>query len=400
MPGHKESIVAFGVVIQPTPGTFVASTAADLIPISAPDVGFDPITAEDPTLTGAIWSAPQQFLGKRGRAGATAALRGPGGATPPALGAWPLGRILQAAGFTELRNATDITGTPQANAVASNIVLAAAASAVDDFYNGMGIRHVGIGADVQRSTSMVRDYVGSSKTVTLTETLGAAIGATGTYTIPAQLTYLLSTGLSIPLLSCSVWRHKVRRDFRDCALSSFAINIPVANDQNTALPSIEFALVGTLNTVADQDALSVPSSALTPVPAARAGKFTFNGVKYGHQSMRLEFGLESGAPPNQNFDAGQEAYEILTGSRTVNLDLNQQLVATLDLDTSTGLVDTQASVPIMAGWGLGLGNRFVAGVPESFLQPFSPQGRNGFVGVSGTAGPSLVDKSVALSVLW
>ena len=50
-------------------------------------------------------------------------------------------------------------------------------------------------------------------------------------------------------------------------------------------------------------------------------------------------------PPNQNFDAGQEGYELLSGSRTMTLDLNEQLVATLDIDA---LTDTDRARAV--GW--------------------------------------------------
>lgn len=396
MSGHKESITAFGLTIQPTPQTFNAPVQADLVPISSPDNGFDPITAEDPTLTGSIFAAPRQFLGKRGRAGATLAVRGPGGTTVPNAGAWVPGRILQAAGFTEIRNAAEITAVCQANALTNAMKLDAAASAVDDFYKGMAIRHTGIGVGRIRSTSMIRDYDGASKVAILGETLGAAIAA-GNYIIPKQLTYVLGTGLAVPLLSVSVWRHKVRYDYRDCALSSFAINIPVSNDQQTDAPSIEFAMVGTPVRPYDQDAIALQDGILTPPPPAKAGKFVFNGLKIGHQSMRLEFGLETGAPPNQNFDEGQESNEILSGTRGVTLDINQNLIATLDVE---GLVDTQASVPILSMWGLDVGNSFGALVPNSYLDPFSPTPRNGFVGLSGAASPSDVDRSIALSCFW
>lgn len=395
MPGHKERITSFGVALQPTPGTFVQPGVNDLIPISSPDNGNDPITADDDTLTGSLWGSNRQFLGKRGRAGATARLRGPGGATPPAANAWPLGRILQAAGFTEQRNATPITGTASANAVTDQIALAAAASAVDDAYKGWPIAHAGLGTGM-RAYSMIRDYVGATKMAYLSEDASAAINS-GSYTLPAGLFYTLSTGLAIPLLSCSVWRHKKRYDYRDCALSSFAINIPVSNDQQTDSPSVEFSMMGVPITPVDQDALAVPDSAMTPPPPAKAGKFSIAKKLIGHQTLRLEFGLETGAPPNQNFDQGQESYEIMSGSRTVTLDLNQQLEATLSFDT---LVDNQTPVPIQSIFGLGVGNRFGIGVPEALLNPLSPTGRNGFVGVTGDAVPNDVDKSINIALIY
>lgn len=396
MAGHKENIAAMGVTIQPTPGTFNApNQTTDLIPISSPDTGRDAITADDDTLTGALWGSPRQFLGERGRAGATARLRGPGGATPPAASTWGIGKILQAAGFTEIRNATAITAAVQANAVLDQIKLDAAASAVDDFYKGWPIQHAGIGAGI-RANSIIRSYNGTTKIAELSETLASAIG-TGSYTIPAGLFYILSTGATIPLLSCSVWRHRKRYDFRDCALSSFALNIPVSNDSQTDSPSIEFAMVGVPIAPVDQISPSLPSGVLTPPPPAKAGKFALNKTLIGHQTLRLEFGLEAGAPPNQNFDYGQESYEILSGTRTVSLDVNQMLEATMSLQT---LTDNQTAMPIESIWGLGIGNRFGVGVPNVVLNPLSPTGRNGFVGMSGDAVTTDVDKAIAINLLY
>ena len=102
--------------------------SVDLIAVSSPDNGSDPIT-DDPTLTGRC--GPRQFLGRRGGAGCD--LRDVGRRVPPALG-----RILQVLGFTEVVNATPITGTALGGST-SSIQLAAAASATDD--EGYPINH-------------------------------------------------------------------------------------------------------------------------------------------------------------------------------------------------------------------------------------------------------------------
>lgn len=396
MAGHKEKIVSMGVTIQPTPGVFNApNSTTDLLPISSPDNGNDAITSDDDTLTGALWGAPRQFLGERGRAGATCRLRGPGGATPPAANGWVMGRILQAAGFTEIRNAAAITGTAAANALTDSLVLAAGSSAVDDFYKGWPIQHAGIGAGI-RANSLIRKYNGTTKLAELMETLGSAIN-TGSYTIPAGLFYILSTGLTVPLLSVSIWRHKKRYNYADCALSKFAINIPVSNDQQTDSPTIEFSVVGTPQVPVDENAPPLPDAALTPPPPAKAGKFGLNKTLIGHQSLRLEFGLEAGAPPNQNFDYGQESYELLNGTRTVSLDVNQMLESQMSL---AALTAAQTSMPIESIWGLGAGNRFGVGIPNVVLNPLAPNGRNGFVGMSGDAAVLDVDKSVSINLIY
>ena len=391
MPGHRESIFAMGVAIQPVAGTFTAPTSADIIPVSAPDNGDDPITADDDTLTGSVWTAARQFLGRRGRAGATARLRGWGSGTMPVANAFVLGRILQAAGFTEFVNAAAVTGTAAANAATDRIVLAAAASAVDDFYKGFPISHAGLGVGM-RSYSMIRAYNGTSKQATISEDATAAIAA-GNYTIPPGLFYTLGAGNGIPLLSVSMWRHRKRYDYKDCALSSFAINLPVSNDASTDSPTVEFAMVGVPVTPTDELAPSIPSGLLIPPPPVKAGKFALAKKLIGHQSLRLEFGLDAGAPPNQNFDAGQESYEVLSGTRTISLDLNQQLMATLNLEA---LVDNQTLTPIQSIFGLGTGNNWGIGVANALLNPFSVAPRNGFVGMTGDAVPNDIDRSVSI----
>lgn len=396
MPGQKAKKVALGVTIQPTPGTFNAPVQADLIPVQQPDDGRDANTADDPTETGSLLGAPRVFLGTKGRAGATATLRGPGGATPFAANAWPIGRILQAAGFTEIINAALITGTAQAGGTTTTVRLAAGTSAVDDFYKGMVIQHANIGTGL-RANSIIRGYNGTTKDATLSELLGSAV-VSGTYNIPPQVLYALGTLTgTLPLLSCSVWRDGRRRDYRDCAVSSFAINIPVANDQGQDFPSIEFALVGVPAGGADTASLVLPQAALTTPQAALAGKFAFANQKIGHQTMRFELGLDTGAPPNQNFDLGQEGYEVLGGTRTLSLDLNQQLAATLDIDA---LVDAQTPVAVQSIWGQVIGNRFAFGVPNNLLNPMNPGARNGFVGVSGDTAPSDIDRSATLSLIF
>jgi hypothetical protein len=395
MAGFKEANTAFALTLQPTPGQYNEPTTADLLGIYSPDNGSEAITGEDATLTGSVWNAPRIFLGRRGRAGATAALRGPGGSAPPGAGAFVLGRILQMAGFTEVINSAAITGTAAGGSTTS-IQLAAAAPATDDFYMGYPIQHPNIGSGRARSTAAIRDYIGASKTAVLAETLGTAV-AGGTYTIPIFLGYILSIGASIPLGSAKVWRHRKAYRYRDCALNSFAINIPTGNEQNTELPSIEFAMTGVPVQSVDEIAPPLPSSLLTPPPAARAGKFAFAGLKIGSQSMRLEFGIETGAPPNVNFDAGQEGYEFMSGTRTVNVDLNEQLVAQLDVDS---LTDQQTLVPITECWGANPGQTMIASVHNALLDAFSPTGRNGFVGIQGGAVPADVDRAMALSFIY
>jgi len=396
MAGMKANKVGLGLRLQPTAGVYNEPTQADMIAINEPDDGYEDVTAEDATQTGSIFAAPRQFIGRRGRAGATFNLRGPGGATPFAAGAWGPGLIMQAAGFAEIINPTEITGAAGAGTT-SSIVMTSAASAIDDFYKGMPIQHALIGdADTIRGTSIISDFDGATKTATILDIVSSAITG-GNWRIPPSVNYLLGNGEGIPLLSAKVWRHKKARRYRDCALSSFALNIPVGNLQSTDVPTIEFSMFGVPLPSVDELAPILPQRLLTPTPIAKKGKFIFAGVKMGHQTMRLEFGLETGALPNQNFDEGQESYEVISGTQTLTLDLNEQLKSQFDFDDMT---ENQREIGVLSGWGTQKGQRFIASVPTALPNSFNPQSRNGFVGLSGGAAPNGVDRAIGLSLVF
>lgn len=396
MSGSKENIVSMGITIQDTPGVFnPPNQTTDLLAASSIENGVEAIESEDDLETGSIWSSPMQFISSTSSASATFRMRGPGNVAIPAANELVIGRLLQAAGFTEIINPSPITGTARANAEANKIILEAGESSIDDFYKGFPIQHANAGTGI-RGTTLIRSYDGATQTAELMETLGSAIGS-GEYTIPAGLFYLLSEAQSVPLISASIWRHKKRYNLKDCAISSFAINIPTNNRQNTEFPAIEFALTGIPAGNEDQLAPSLPDSLVTSIPPARNGKFVMNGIKRGSQSLRIEFGLETGAPPNMNFDEGEESQQLLSGERTISLDVNQEAMADFDIDA---LVDARLPVPIFSLHGLGPGNTFYTSIPNAYLKPFSPTGRNGFVGLSGNSSPTDILRSIGFGLLF
>ena len=161
---HKTRITTVAIAIQAVAGVFTTPSAPDdLIAVGSVTNGEDMIQAEDPTLTGSVWSAARIYLGKTGNIGFTLPLRGPGGAAPPAASEWVPGRVFQSAGFAEVINAAAITGTAEAGGSTTSIALAAAASAVDDAYLGMPIQHANIGTvGTVKGTSMIMDYNGAT----------------------------------------------------------------------------------------------------------------------------------------------------------------------------------------------------------------------------------------------
>lgn len=395
---HKARIFAMAIAIQPVAGVFTAPTLAGLLPVASPTFSIEAITADDPTATGSVWDNARVYLGKTVTAGGTYPLRGPGGASPPAANGWPFGLVLQSGGWAEIVRNAATNAVLQAGSTTTSLVLAASESAVDDFLVGAPLQTAAVGAGF-RQTTVIRDYVGASKTAILAETLGSAPAAGVNYTIPASLSYVLGTvNTDPPQLSIRIWRDKKRYDIMDWRPQSIAMDIPVANEANTSFPSSEFSGKGNLFAVADDTSPALPSSILaTPVPPARAGKFYLDSVRLGHQSIRFTQDMETGAASNQNQDSGQDGYDILSGRRTVEWDLNNMAITDFDIDAR---VDAQASVPFLSTWGLGAGNRFGFMLPNNVLDPGSPGERNGYVNLTGNAFPKDVDKSAALTIWW
>lgn len=396
---HKTRVVAFAACFQPVAGTYVAPTAADIIPVSVPTNGEDLISTEDPTATGSVWAAPRIFLGKTGNAGATAALRGPGGSVPFSAGAWPLGRILQAAGFAEVITPTAITGVLQAGSSTTSLVLGSGLSAVDDYYIGMPVQNANIGSGAVKGTSIITDYVGSTKAAAIAETLGVAPAAGAAFSIPANVTYQLGTLSSAPpLLSVSVWRDKKRYNYKDVRIQSLTIDMPVASEASSGFPSVEFSLKGLVQSVVDESTPALTSAQLSVIAPFRNGKFMLDRVALGHANTNFQISAEVAGASNAWQPSGQDQYDIMSGSRSFTLDLNQMGVSDFDIDTR---VDNQTTVSSMSLWGMGPGNRFGFCVPEVVLDPLNnPGDRNGFVNLTGNAAFKGVEKSATLTIWW
>ncbi len=396
---HRDRPFAVAIALQPTPGQFVmpALDATGLLGVSTPNNANTAVTAPDPTATGTIWDAPRIFMGKSGTGGGTIPMRGPGGTAPPDANAWPVGLIMQACGFAEIRRAAPSAATALgAGSSTTAMVLANTESATDDFLIGQAVQNAQIGTGF-RQTTLIQDYVGATKTAMLAETLGGA--PTGTYLFPAQLTYLLGTlNQPPPLFSLVVWRDKKIYRYSDCAITTWGFDMPVGNEQNQSFPALDFAMKGTPLPPIDGTTPALPQEILNvPVPTARGGKFFLDRIKLGHTGAKMNIGLTTGAASNQNQDSGQDNQDILSGNRNLDLTLNQMNVSDFDLDARE---NNQTIMPYLSTWGGGSGNNFGFLLPGLVIDPLNPQSGNGYVTLSGNAIPIQNDKSVAISVWW
>lgn len=395
---HASAIVAMAVCIQPVAGVFTAPTIPDhLIAVSVPNNNFEAITADDPTATGTIWKSKRVYLGKSGTAGASLPLRGPGGAAPPLANIWPVGYILQAAGYSEVRNGAAIPAVFQAGSTTNTVVMAAGSNATDDFYVGLPIQFAAIGTGF-RATTLISKYNGTTKTATVPETIVAPV-AGDAYTIPPYLAYVLGTISSAapPRLSVRIYRDKKIYDYKDWRPTSLTFDEAVTNEANTVFPSLDFSGKGTPAGVSDGTTPNLDTVLAVPVAPGRGGKFVMDRVKLGHQSTRFTLQIDVNAPSNRNADAGQDSYEITSGTRSIELDLDQMAVTDFDIESR---IDNQTALAVLDTWGLGAGNRFGSLMPNVVLDPFSPGDRNGFVSLTGNAQMNVNDKSHGFAIWW
>src|SRR3546814_12954420 len=143
----------------------------------------------------------------------------------------------------------------------------------------------------------------------------------------------------------------------------------------------------------------LPNAMLATTPAPyRAGKFSLDKVKLGHQSNRFSISSEVAGASNSHQDAGQDGYEIMSGDRTLQLDLNQMAVAAFDIDAR---VDEQPVVSQMQLWRLVAGNCFGFVAPALLLNQLNqPVERNHLVHHTCTAAIPCFAKSAAFTDIY
>ena len=191
--------------------------------------------------------------------------------------------LLKACGMAETITAAAVTGSAVAGG-ANTITLAAGASAVDDFYNGMvisitsgtGNGHIGL----------ITDYVGSTKVATVQASTATFVpGASSAYSIAANVGYLpVSTGFS----SATIYfnndgvLHKITG-----ARGTFTLTTSVGE-----IPTIDFQLTGIYNAPTDTAAPTTTySDQATPVIFKAGNTSAFSILNYTACLQSLSFNV-------------------------------------------------------------------------------------------------------------
>ena len=191
--------------------------------------------------------------------------------------------LLKACGMAETITSAAVTGTATAGG-AGTITLAAGASAVNNFYNGMVISITG--GTGNGHIGLITDYVGSTKVATVQASTATFVpGASSVYSIAANVGYLpVSTGFA----SATIYfnndgvLHKITG-----ARGTFTLTAAVGG-----IPTIDFQLTGVYNAPTDTAAPTTTySDQATPVIFKAGNTSAFSILNYTACLQSLSFNV-------------------------------------------------------------------------------------------------------------
>lgn len=319
--------------IQPTQGTDAVPTGAANAILLAGVPKVTPFKANNVNreLLRDYFGASEQLVGT-GYVEMTLPVELQGSGTPGTAPPW--GVLYRGAGWAETLLAAAVTGTAQAGA-AGSVTLAAGASAVDNFYNGMRISLTGGTGSGQ--SALILDYNGTTKVATTGPAWTVNPDATSTYSIAANAAYApISTALE--LLSIYYYRAGVQRKLIDCRAKIENMDFSVG-----ARPTASLRVLGIDAGVA---AVANPSLTLSgwKVPAVitdqNTGDILINGTAYASKGFTVSGGESIGYTPL----LGGQAIDITEREITGNLalDLTAAQVATFDAAVKANTLHTFA----------------------------------------------------------
>ncbi len=356
----KSNNTAVAVAIQSAVDAFTEPTKpTDILPVSNLSLSIEGVPLANDEYTGSVFKNGDEITGKRVTIGYTVKLRPPGGSSIPDANAFLLGRLLQAAKFTELRTTSAIPASAEAVSSGSTTgaTLGAGAAATADLYKGLAIILSGMGTDYKTRMSAIRSYT-AAKVAVFMETFGGSV--TGNYQIPPQLGYLRDVSSADPIiLSQEVWLDGHRFDLMNCRITGLTIPVPTSTKDQPAYPEVQVTMDAVIAAHEDEATPVVPSRGTIPV--FKDGVCSLAGVLVGSQTFTVDLGLQTENPPNPNKVDGNDAAELVGGVASVQMTRQKYRKATLDTLT---LADGQAQHPFFAQWGQSAWNMVQIVVPD------------------------------------
>lgn len=391
----KTNNSAVAIAIQSVVDTFLTPTQpGDLMPVSNCRLSINGVTVANDEYTGSPFKNADSVAGKKVQLSYNVKLRPPGG-TLPAANAFLIGRILQAAKFTEVRTATAIPAAAEAVAAGGTTtmaVLSTGAAATLDIYKGMALLLKALGTTFKDQLTAIRSY-SVAKNAVIPMTAGAAI-TTGNYQIPTQLGYMRDVSSADPILiSQQVWLDGHRYDLMNCRISGLQIVVPTSTRDQAAFPELQVTWDCMISA---NSANSTPSVAsLGAIPLYKDGEFWLANSQLGSQTFTVDLGLQTESPPNPNKTDGSDAAEVVGGVAKVSMTRQKYLPATID---TLALADAQSNQSFFAQWGNGTGGGMVQiFVPDGRLDYQTPDTGGNIIMESGDLLIDALTKSVCIT---
>lgn len=364
----KSNNTAVAIAIQPVADTFTAPTQpADLMPVSNCRLDIQGVTIANDEYTGTPIRNGDVIAGKRVTLSYNVKLRPPGGGSVPAANTFLLGRILQAAKFTELRTSTAIPAAAEAVSAGTTTgaTLGAGATGTADLYKGMAITLAGMGTSYKERMSAIRSYT-ASKVATFVEAFGSAVS--GNYQIPPQLGYMRDVSSSDPiLLSQQVWIDGHRFDLMNVRITGLQIVVPTSTKDQAAYPEVQVTVDATIS-----NHTANPTPAVTPlgaIPVYKDGDGWIANTRVGIQTFTVDLGIETENPPNPNKADGNDAPEMVGSAARISMTRQKYLPSTID---TLALADAQGNHAFFAQWGNAAGALVQIVVPDFRFNYQSP----------------------------
>jgi hypothetical protein len=348
--------------IEATAGTYEGPGSGDEILIEGrPGISFNPTVVQTDE-TGGSFDPQDDIIGSM-TAQVTFEVWLKGTGTAGTAPEW--GTLIQAAGWTEMVNASALPASAEACAdggTANLAVMGSSATATAQAYRGMPVVLTGtvVGA------TQVLDYT-ASKAATLATVLSGSVASTSNWQIPAHVLYKPAAIGTEKSLSMDIFMDGLRYQFR-----GMRGNVTIEATSGGA-GKLQFTLTGLL--VAKTDA-AVPSTTFdtTRPPIWKGGAALINGARAAIQTLSIDTGAEIVNADDPNETDGFAATEMISRRTTGSINPLEVLVATRDAmaDFRTG-----AKRSVHAAWGVTAGNRIMLAVPAAKYLNLTPEDRNG-----------------------
>lgn len=382
---------AIAIAKQSAAGTRVAPTTNDLIAVSNLRPSTETYTIENPEYTGSIHKRGAFVTGKGSSVSFTTTIRGPGGSSIPSADGFVLGRLLQAAGFSENRISSAVPSSVEAltSPSTTTVTFGTGASGTADLYKALLVYLSAGGASSNlKNHSAIINYT-ASKVATLAETFGTA--PSGNYQIQPQLAYQYSSSSTPAILSIDIWRGGKKYQMMDMVVTSCRLNFTTSNRDQTAICSIDWTLTGDLYGEDDESAPVIPT--LGPPPFFRDGDFWISQKALGVQSVSIDIAPRASYPPNPNKTNGNDPAQMVETVRSGQVTLNQVRLSTINLSS---IANAQTLQSMWGQFGLVAGNSVAFIVPECRFAYPNDAGDGDFVQNTLDLYIDAADKAIAL----